>query len=107
MAIYEQLEKLDDGYFFEGCKARVRLARWLMVFLFIVLVVLAPVSFGVLSLLVGMSGTGLAFELDEARAKPDPYERLLAENKKLKEQIKNLKNPRIRNVTRAFGRKET
>ena len=105
MPLYEQLENLDDGYFLEECKARASIGKWFIVFLFMVVLILAPLKFGVLTILMGMAGSGLAFELDESKAKPDAFERLQRENQKLKEDLRGLKAKRVQRFKRTFGKK--
>lgn len=105
MPLYENLDNLKEREFFEECKARVQPFKWLLLFLILIFLVLMPIGFGFLSLLVGMGGSGLAFELDEKLAKPDAYERLVAENKQLRKDLKELRTKRIRNVKEHFKKK--
>ena len=107
MALYEHLDELDEQHFFEGCKARVHLAWWVLLALFVVLLILAPLSFSIFSVVIGLvaGGGGLAFTLDEKRAKPDEFERLVQENKKLKKELKEIKSSRPYRFKKAFGHK--
>jgi len=106
MPLYENLDILKNQEFLEECRARIQPFKWLFLFLVLILLILLPIGFGFLSLLVGMGGAGLTFELDETRDKPDAFERLVQENEKLKEELDELKKSRLFKVRKAFSHKK-